>query len=225
MSNPISPSQKKPRPFREPFNGISHLAGAVLSVAALFALLILAEGRPWRTVAFTLYGASLIALYAASTLYHSLRVSRNTYHWLGRFDYIAIFLLIAGTYAPLCLVTLRDSVGWPLLAWEYGLALTGIAGVIFWKRMPTWVRIVLYLIMGWLIVPVLPHLRSVLPAEAIGWLLAGGIVYMIGTFIFAFDRPNLWPGRNCAHGLWHLFVLGGSACHYVLVLRFIALPS
>ena len=225
MSHPIPPSPQKPRLFREPFNGISHLVGAILSVAALTALIVLAWGRPWHTVAFTLYGLSLVVLYAASALYHSLRVSRSVYHWLGRFDYMAIFLLIAGSYAPLCLVTLRHSVGWPLLAWEYGLALTGIAGVLFWKRMPDWVRIVLYLCMGWLIVPVLPHLRLVLPAEGIAWLLAGGIVYMLGALVFAFDRPNLWPGRNCAHGLWHLFVLGGSACHYVLVLRFIALPA
>lgn len=211
--------------FREPFNGISHLAGALLSVVALVALLVLTWGRPWATLACALYGVSLILLYAASSLYHSLRVSRDVHHWLGRFDYIAIFLLIAGTYAPLCLVTLRHTVGWHLMLAEYGLALLGIAGVVFWKRIPDWVRIVLYLVMGWLIVPVLPHLRQLLPAEAIGWLLAGGIVYMIGVVVFAFDRPNLWPGRNIAHGLWHLFVIGGSACHYVLVLRFIALPS
>jgi hemolysin III len=91
--------------------------------------------------------------------------------------------------------------------------------------MPNWPRIALYIIMGWLVVPLLPHLRGLLPAEALGWLVAGGIVYMVGVLIFAFDRPTLWPGRNIAHGLWHLFVLGGSACHYVLVLRYIALPA
>lgn len=224
MTNPISLSPKTSRLFREPFNGISHLAGAVLSVAALVVLLILAWGRPWATIAFTVYGVSLIVLYAASTLYHSLRVSSDVYQWLGRFDYIAIFLLIAGTYAPLCLVTLRHTVGWPLMLSEYGLALLGIAGVVFWKRMPNWPRIVLYVVMGCLIVPILPHLSGLLPTAAVRWLVAGGIVYLVGLMIFALDRPTLWPGRNLAHGLWHLFVLGGSACHYVLVLRYIALP-
>lgn len=224
MTNPAPRFLKTLRLFREPFNGISHLAGAALSVAALVVLLILAWGRPWATAAFTVYGVSLIVLYAASTLYHSLRVSRRVYHWLGRCDYIAIFLLIAGTYAPLCLVTLRHTVGWPLMLSEYGLALMGIAGVVFWKRMPDWVRIVLYVVMGCLIVPVLPHLSALLPPAALGWLVAGGIVYLIGLMVFTLDRPTLWPGRNIAHGLWHLFVLGGSACHYILVLRYIALP-
>lgn len=224
MANPPSPTRRQLTHFREPFNGISHLAGALLSVAALIALLILAWGRPWAMLAFTLYGVSLVALYVASTLYHSLHVRDSAYHWLGRFDYIAIFLLIAGTYAPLCLVTLRHTVGLPLIISEYALALVGIAGVVFWKRMPNWPRIALYLVMGWLIVPVLPHLRQAMSPEGVGWLVAGGVVYMIGVVVFAFDRPTLWPGRNIAHGLWHLFVLGGSICHYVLVLRFIALP-
>lgn len=225
MRNPIPSAPTKRRLFREPFNGITHLAGAVLSVAALAVLLVLAWGRPWAVAAFTLYGVSLVALYSASALYHSLHVSSDTYHWLGRFDYMAIFLLIAGTYAPLCLVTLRHSGGVPLILAEYGLALVGIAGVLFWRDMPNWPRIVLYIVMGWLVVPLLPHLRLALPSEALGWLVAGGVVYMLGVLVFAFDRPNLWPGRNWAHGLWHLFVLGGSACHYVLVLRFIALPA
>lgn len=211
--------------MREPFNGLSHLAGVFLSLVALSVLLVAAWGRPRPLIGVGLFGASLIAVYLASTLYHSLRVSGPVYDWLGRFDYIAIFLLIAGTYAPLCLVTLHGAGGGALLCLEYGLALAGILGVLLWKGMPDWLRIVLYLFMGSLIVPLLPSLRPLLPKEALAWLLGGGLVYMVGVAVFIFDLPGRWRGRNLSHGLWHLFVLGGSACHFVLVLRYIVPPA
>jgi len=191
-------------------------------MAALVTLLIVARGRPWHTIAFSIYGASLIALYTASTLYHSLHVSDINQRRLQRLDHLAIFLLIAGTYTPVCLIALHGMWGWCLLSVIYGIAALGIATVLFWKQAPEWVRVVFYLGMGWLALIALPSLCAVLSPGAIGWLVAGGIVYSVGCVIFATDRPHLWPGKFSAHDLWHLFVLAGSACHFILILCFIA---
>jgi hemolysin III len=208
--------------LKEPFCGLSHLVGVVLSGIALVVLLLLAWGRPWHLVSFAIYGASLIVLYTASTLYHSLPVAARHADRLRRFDHIAIFLLIAGTYVPMCLVTLRGPWGWSLLAAECGMAAIGIAAVLFWANGPDWLRVALYLCMGWLAVIALAPLREALPAAALAWLLGGGVVYTAGTVILATDYPHLRPGKFTAHDLWHLFVLGGSACHFVLMLLYVA---
>ena len=154
-SNEIQPNeaQTKARRFfiREPFCGLSHGLGAALSVAALIVLLILAHGKLWQTISFAVFGVSLIVLYTASTLYHSLWVKPQQILKLMRFDHVAIFLLIAGTYAPVCLVGLRGVWGWTLFGVEYGLAVIGIVCSLVWKNFPDWARITIYLAMGWLI--------------------------------------------------------------------------
>jgi len=185
-------------------------------------LLYLAAGRPRHVVGLTLYGAGLIALYTASALYHSLHVAPRVAALLQRLDHGAIFLLIAGTYAPVCLVTLHGTLGWSLLAAEYTLALVGVVMVLCRLRLPTVLRVALYLIMGWLALAALGPLSAALPPAGLAWLFAGGVLYTLGTVIFATDRPHLWPGRFSAHDLWHVFVLGGSLCHYILMARFVA---
>lgn len=218
-------NQDSPRRFwiKEPFSSLSHFVGIGLSVAALIVLLVLAGNRPWHLVSFAIYGASLIVLYTASTLYHTLRVAPRHVDRLMRFDHIAIFLLIAGTYAPVCLISLRQSPwGWSLFGIEYGLAALGITASIFWKRAPDALRVALYIIMGWIAVAAMHPLRQALPPAAVHWLFAGGIVYSLGTIVFATDRPHLWPGKFSAHDLWHLFVLGGSVCHFMLMLQLAA---
>ena len=208
--------------IREPFCGVSHLLGIVLSLAGLVVLLVLSQGRPWHVVSFAIYGTSLVVLYTASTLYHSLPVAPGWVDRLRQFDLVAIFLLIAGTYAPLCLVSLRGPWGWSLLAAEYGIAGIGIAAVLRYQGLPDGLRIVLYAGMGWLIVIAIAPLRHALPPAALGWLLGGGLAYTVGAVIMALDRPHLWPGKFNAHDLWHVFVLGGSACHFVMMLCFVA---
>jgi len=210
------------RRIKDPFCGLSHGLGAIVSLAGLIALLVLARGRTWHTVAFSIYGLSLVALYTASCLYHSLHVDECRLTVLKRCDHIGIYLLIAGTYTPICLVMLRDSWGWAMLAAEYAMAGVGIAVILLWKSAPSWIRVVLYLCMGWLALIALGPLREAIPAAAIGWLLAGGLFYTVGTAVYAVEWPNLWPGRFDAHDLWHVFVLAGSACHFVLMLQFVA---
>jgi hemolysin III len=198
------------------------LSGAFLGVAALVVLVVLARGRPWHVSSFAIYGASLILLYTASALYHSLPVSERNVERLRIFDHASIYILIAGTYTPICLVPLRGGWGWSLFGVVWSLALIGGLLKIVWRTAPEWIGFVLYLIMGWLAVIALGPLARVLTGAGMGWLLAGGIVYSIGAVIYASERPRLWPGVFGAHDLWHLFVLGGSACHFVVMLRFVA---
>ncbi len=208
--------------LREPFCGWSHLCGGVLSLVGLLALVSLSIHKPWHLIGFLIYGLSLLILYIASTLYHSLPATPQRLHRLLIFDQVAIYLLIAGTYTPLCLVSLRGFWGWSLLAVVWGIALAGSAIRITWRGAPPWLPIVLYLLMGWLSLLVLPPLQQVLPAAALQWLFAGGMLYTVGTVVFALKIPQLWPGTFSSHELWHLFVLAGSGCHYVLMLRFVA---
>lgn len=208
--------------IREPFCGLSHLVGVVLSVLGLVALLILARGRPWHLVSFAIYGTSLILLFTASTLYHSLPIAPRYIERLRRFDLVAIFLLIAGTYAPVCLVPLRGAWGWSLLGAEYGIALIGSGIVLRRKGMPDGVRTACYAVMGWLIMVAVVPLRQAVSPEALTWLVVGGIAYSVGAVIFAIDRPHLWPGKFSAHDLWHVFVLVGSASHFVMMTSLIA---
>lgn len=209
--------QPKRNLIREPFNGISHLLGAVLSVAALIVLLILAQGRVLPTLAFTIYGLSLIVLYTISALYHSLYINKAQEAWWQRCDYIGIYLLIAGTYTPVCLLCLPDPMRRNMLLAVYGIAAVGIALTLLWKEKPHWIRLVLYAVMGWLAVLVLPYLHANFPA-AVNWMVAGGLVYTGGIVFYATERPRLWPGKVEGHEIWHLFVMGGSACHFVMML-------
>jgi hemolysin III len=211
--------------LREPFCGLSHLLGAAASLVALLLLLRLAAGHPPSVIlSAALYGSSLVALYTASGLYHSLKGTAHTIAFLQRLDFSAIFLLIAGTFAPLCLITLRGPKGWSLLAVEYVLALVGIALVLFRFPLPAALRVGTYLGMGWLSVVVFPGLLAALGVAGVVWYVSGGLLYSLGTIVLATDRPHLWPGRFSAHDLWHLFVLAGSACHFVLIYSYIMPP-
>ena len=208
--------------IREPFCGLSHGLGACLAFLGLLALLLRAHGDPSRTVGLALYGLSLTFLYAVSALYHSLwRPEEELDRW-QRVDHIAIFLFLVGTYAPLCLVSLRGPWGWGLGTTVVALAAFGILGSRPRHGLPDWARVLLYAVIGWLALLAAGPLRHALTPEGFGWLLAGGLLYTAGGLVFAADRPHLWPGRFNAHDLWHLFVLAGSACHYLVMLRYVA---
>lgn len=210
------------RIFREPFCGISHLLGALLSVAGLVVLLVAAAGRPWHVVAFSVYGASLVVLYAASSMAHSLHCSPETGARLDRLDFAAIFLLIAGTYTPICLVNLRGPLGWTLFGLEWGLAAAGICTVLQFGARWRGLRTIVYVAMGWLGIAVAYPLLRALPTGAVTWLLIGGAFYSVGAAIFFTNWPHLFKRNFAAHDLWHCMVLAGSACHYVVMLNYVA---
>jgi hemolysin III len=215
--------------IKEPFPGLSHWFGAGLSLAGTAALLARSAGRPWWQVAgFAVYGISLVLLYTASALAHSVHCSPRVGRRLDQFDYVAIFLLIAGTYTPVCLVTLHGPLGWGLLAAVWATAAFGIATVYVSARIERGERrrdrsrVLTYVAMGWLGVVAAGAIIHALPAAALAWLLAGGVIYTAGAVVFFTDRPHLWPGRFAAHDLWHCMVLTGSACHFVVILNFVA---
>jgi hemolysin III len=184
----------------------------VLGIAALVVLVSLARGKPWHVSGFAIYGATLILLYLASTLYHSLSVSERSLARLRMLDRVGIYLLIAGTYTPIFFV---------LFGVVWGLALLGGLCEIAWRSASHRLGLGLYLTMGGLAILAVGPLMRTLTGAGLQWLLVGGIVYAVGTVIYRTNRPRLWPGAFGAHELWHLFVLGGSACHFVVMLRYV----
>jgi hemolysin III len=210
------------RRLREPVSGLTHLAGVLLALIALIVLLTRAAGRLDQLVAFGIFGLSLIALYSASALYHLLPVSPAATARLRRLDHITIFILIAGTYTPVCMLALEG--GWRagLLGLVWTLALCGVALKLLWMESPRWLSVGVYLAMGWLAVIAASAIFRAIPYGGIAWILGGGLVYSAGALIYALKRPNLVPGVFGFHELWHLFVLAGSACHFWAMLRYIA---
>jgi hemolysin III len=209
---------------KEPFSCFSHLLGVLLAVPGLVWLVLQSHGEPWRTVGFSIYGASLILLYSASTLYHWLPLSPRKEDLLRRFDHVAIYLLIAGTYTPVCLVTLRGGWGWSLFVVVWGLALAGSAVKLFFRHLPRWLTTALYVGMGWMAVIAFVPLLQTLPVAAFNWLLAGGIFYTLGALIYAAQRPDPFPDVFGFHDIFHVFVLAGSFFHFVFMLRYV-LPT
>ena len=201
----------------ERFNSITHLVGTVLALIGASALVTsAAQHADARTIAaVAVYGGMLVILYVSSTLYHSLGgVAKRVFHV---FDHCTIYLLIAGTYTPFMLVTLRGPWGWTLFALVWTLAVAGVLKDALLHGRFRWISITLYMLMGWLVVVAIGPLRSALPAAGIAWLLIGGIVYTGGMIFFALSKRVPYT-----HGVWHLFVLGGSVCHYVAVYRYVA---
>ena len=212
------------RRFREPDNGLTHLAGALLALVALGVLLGLAlrAGSPRHVVAFTVFGLSLLALYITSTLYHALPLGPAGVARLQRLDHMMIYVLIAGSYTPFCLIALEGGWRWGLLGPVWALAVAGIALKLTWRRAPIWFSPVLYLALGWLVLAAAPAFLAAVPARGLAWTLAGGVIYTLGTAIFALERPRLRPGVFGSHALWHLLVIAGSACHVWAVARYLA---
>lgn len=202
----------------ERLNSITHLIGAMLSVAALVSLVTLAalDHDAYKVVSFAVYGAMLCALYTISTLYHGVR-SERVKAILQKCDHSAIYLLIAGSYTPFTLVTLRGPWGWSLFGVSWGLAALGIAQELTLGRRTRVLSMVLYVVMGWLALVAIVPLFEALPAAGAGWLLAGGIIYSIGIYFFINDERI-----RHGHGIWHMFVLAGSVCQFVSIARYVA---
>lgn len=200
----------------ERFNAISHLIGTLLALSGAVALVIHAalRGDGWKVASVAIYGITLVMLYSFSTIYHSVRGRPKAI--FRKLDHQAIYLLIAGSYTPFCLVTLRGSWGWPLLGVVWTLAVLGVVQECRPRNEARMLSLVLYVLMGWLaVIAVAPLLDSLGPA-GFAWLVAGGLFYTVGIVFYAFDeRFRHW------HGIWHLFVVAGSATHYFAILRFV----
>jgi hemolysin III len=200
-------------------NGITHGIGLALSVVGLVALVALSiiRGNAWHIVGCTTFGVTLVLLYAASTMYHTLHAPRLK-RILKVFDHTAIFLLIAGTYTPFTLVNLRGFWGWVLFALVWGLCIFGIVWKLFHAERFPIVTTLLYIAMGWIVLIAVKPLLAAVPLSGIAWLLAGGLFYTVGVLFYAVKRVPY------NHAIWHVFVMGGSICHYFAVM-FYVLPG
>lgn len=207
--------------LRDPFSGISHLVGAFLSVGALGVLTAFAAvfGDAWHIVSFSIFGFTMFLMYTSSSLYHLLPLREDALRLFRKIDHIMIFLFIAGTYTPICLVGLRGPWGWTLFGIVWGLALVGIFLKIFWLHAPRFLSTAIYVLLGWMAMIAFYPLTQVLSGSAMSWLLAGGISYSVGAVIYAVRKPDPFPGLFGFHEIWHLCVMGGSFCHFWLILR------
>jgi len=197
----------------EIFNSITHGIGALLSIAALVILVVVAatRGDAWHVVSFAIFGTTLILCYTSSTLYHSF-TRENIKDLFARFDHAAIFLLIAGTYTPILLTTIRGTLGWVMFGVIWGVAITGIVIRSIYLYRFRKLMVAIYLIMGWMFVFVVKSVILNMPQVSLIFLLAGGLSYSIGVIFYA------WRTLPYGHGIWHLFVLGGSICHFFAIL-------
>lgn len=211
---------------KDPGSAVTHLIGTLMAVFAATPLLIKGGSNPGyiHTISLSIFIISMILLYVASTTYHTLNISAKINRRLKKFDHMMIYVLIAGTYTPICMIALGDSVGIALLAIIWGLAIIGIIVTGFWVNCPKWFSSVVYIAMGWTCVLAFTQIINSLSKSAFYWLLAGGIIYTIGGVIYALKLP-IFNNRHKyfgSHEIFHLFVMAGSLCHFILMYKYIA---
>lgn len=218
-STPPAAASLETSRFRDPFSGLSHLVSAVIAFVILCFLVIQASihGDAWHIISFTVFGICMILMFATSALYHLYQGDAKTILKLKRIDHMAIFAMIAGTYTPMCLVPLRDNIGWTLFAAVWGIAGTGILLKIFWIGAPRWLSTLIYLAMGWACVFGLSTMKATMPEASFDWLVYGGIAYTLGAINYATKWPDPWPKAFGFHEIWHLFVMAGAFSHAVSI--------
>ena len=213
------------RHIKEPGSAITHFIGMLMAIFAAVPLLIKAAHEPSRIyiISLAIYAASLILLYAASTTYHTFDISPKVNTILKKIDHMMISVLIAGSYSPVCLIVLGGRTGIILLSIVWAIAIIGILIKAFWVYCPKWVSSVLYIGMGWTCVLAFTQILNNMSPAAFGWLLAGGIIYTVGGVIYALKLPifNNKHKNFGSHEIFHLFVMGGSACHFVVMYAFL----
>ena len=211
--------------IKDPGSAITHFIGMLMAIFAAVPLLIKAAHEPSRIyiISITVYAISLILLYAASTTYHTIDRSERVNTILKKIDHMMISVLIAGSYTPICLLVLKGRTGIILLSIVWGIAVIEMLIKAFWVFCPKWVSSVLYIGMGWTCVLAFTQILNALSPAAFGWLLAGGIIYTVGGIIYALKLPffNTRHKNFGSHEIFHLFVMGGSACHFILMYAFI----
>lgn len=212
--------------IREPGSAITHFIGAVLSVLATTPLLIKVAVNDDHTafIAMAVFMCSMVALYSASTIYHSVTVRDRVLRVFRKLDHMMIFVLIAGSYTPICLIVLGGRSGYTLLAVVWGIALIGMTIKACWITCPKWFSSVIYIAMGWICLAVFGTLWNTLPHSAFLWLLVGGLIYTVGGVIYALKLPifNSKHQNFGSHEIFHLFVLGGSICHFIFMYLYVA---
>lgn len=209
--------------IREPGSAITHFIACLMAAIAASPLIMKAHSG-LTTLALAVFAASMILLYGASALYHSVNVTGRILQIFQKIDHMMIFVLIAGSYTPVCLIVLGGTMGYSLLVLVWGVAIVGMFVKALWITCPKWFSSILYIAMGWVCVLAFTQIITSLSAQAFGWLLAGGIIYTIGGIIYALKLPifNSRHKNFGSHEIFHLFVMGGSVCHFVMMYCFVA---
>jgi len=209
--------------LRDPMSGLTHCIGALLAVfgTVLLVLRSVSPILPWHIVTFSIFGGAMVLLYTASTLYHWLPLSEKGVRILRRVDHSMIFLYIAATYTPICLIPLRGGWGWSLFGCAWGLAVVGIFFKIFWLNAPRWLSTGIFLGMGWMVLVAVYPLVVALPTGALIWLVVGGVLYSLGAVIYALKRPNPFPDFFGFHEIFHVVVMVASFCHFMVMYRYV----
>jgi hemolysin III len=204
--------------LRDPVSGLTHLFGGIAAFAGLIALLVIGRGDAGKQISLFIYGLSLMLMFSASAGYHLTQAGPKVLQILRKLDHTAIYLLIAGTYTPICFVMFAGFWKWGMLAIIWALAIIGVTVKIFVINAPRWVNAGVYLIMGWLALAAITEMLHVMSVGALLWLLAGGIAFTLGAIIYITKIMDFVPGVFGFHEVWHIFVLLGCAAHFVLIL-------
>jgi hemolysin III len=222
----IAIGQKGKFKIKDPGSAITHFIGMLMAFFAGMPLIIKSLSAPdtIHTISLTIFIVSMILLYAASTSYHTFDISPRINKILKKLDHCMISVMIAGSYTPVCLVVLHGAVGYGLLALVWGIAVLGIIFKLCWVTCPRWVSSALYIIMGWACVLSFTQIINALPTAAFVWLLAGGIIYTVGGVIYALKLPifNSRHKNFGSHEIFHLFVMAGSVCHFIMMFNYVA---
>lgn len=212
--------------IKDPGSAITHFIAMLLAICATTPLLLKAARAPGQThfLSLMVFILSMIGLYASSTIYHTLDISPKINRLLRKLDHMMIFILIAGTYTPICMIVLGDQTGWIMMGLVWSIAIIGIIINACWINCPKWFSSLIYIAMGWVCVLAITKILHSLSKAGFGWLLAGGIIYTVGGVIYALKLPffNSRHKYFGSHEIFHLFVMGGSLCHYVMMYQFIA---
>ncbi|MCU0487891.1 MAG: hemolysin III family protein [Anaerolineales bacterium] len=208
--------------FRDPVSGFTHLGAAFAALAGLTALAVLSRSDLGKLVSLVIYGLSLTLMFSASAAYHLPKANPAAIQALRRMDHAAIYLLIAGTYTPICLYYFNGFWRWGLLAIVWAFAVIGILVKMFVMNAPRWVSAGVYLVMGWLAILGIGEIVKQMPAGAIFWLALGGLLFSAGAVVYITKILNFRPGIFGFHEVWHIFVILGCLCHFILILVYIA---
>ena len=209
--------------LREPMNGWTHFIGIIFSIIALYLLLTRPFGRHdmLHTVSFSIFGVSMFLLYLFSTLYHWLPLQDKKLELFRKIDHIMIFIFISATYTPMCLITMGGAWGWSIFGTVWGITFIGLFIKIFWLNAPRVLYTGIYLLMGWIIVIGIWPLMQTFSKEGIFWLAMGGLFYSVGAVVYAYKKPDPWPGIFGFHEIFHIFVLLGSFSHFIMIYYYV----
>ncbi|MBN1887872.1 MAG: hemolysin III family protein [Thermoflexales bacterium] len=208
--------------LRDPVSGLTHLGATVVAIVAVAILLFLGRDSATKLISLAVYGLSLILMFAASTAYHLVDATPQVVGALRKLDHSAIYCLIAGTYTPICLHFFQGFWQWGFVGIIWSLAAAGITVKLFMMKAPRWLAAGIYLLMGWLALIAIPEIVKAMPVPALAWLLAGGIFFTVGAVIYIIKKPDFFPKVFGFHEVWHIFVILGCACHFIVIAAFVA---